>query len=172
MVLIVRRLLVGHRGDRYGLSLQAPLERIIDMGGEYLLLRKLIVLALSIVAVLAMALPASAGSEKSNFKDADDNGIPDVGEVVTGVYTFSDDSCDYTVQYRGAFENDPYLNSGWIKNVIKCDSGNYMYTFVHESDPRYDGDPDREIWGTWEWHSYVVSGSGQLANPMHPEYAF
>lgn len=131
--------------------------------------RTFTVLALSILAVLAMALPASA---RSNFKDADNNGIPDAGEIVTGVEHWTEDGCDYTMQYRGAFENDPYLNSGWIKNVIHCEGEQFTYTIVHETDPRYDGDPDRAIWGSWEWHGYTASGHGQLANPMHPEYAF
>lgn len=77
--------------------------------------------------------------------------------------------CDYVVNYRGSFENDPFLDSGWIQNVINCrghdDNGKYFYAIVHETDPRYTGDPDWAIWGTWEYQTLVVSGSGNLARP-------
>ena len=77
-------------------------------------------------------------------------------------------ACYYKVQYRGNFENDPFLDSGWIKNEIKCkgvDDGNYNYTIVHETDPRYTGNPDWAIWGSWEYHGYVVGGVGNLVRP-------
>lgn len=81
--------------------------------------------------------------------------------------------CDYKVQYRGKFENDPFLDSGWIKNNINCkgydDNGNYNYVIVHETDPRYTGDGP-EIWGTWEYHVDVESGVGnKLAGPRTPQ---
>ncbi|MEX2515113.1 MAG: hypothetical protein WD335_03220 [Candidatus Paceibacterota bacterium] len=138
---------------------------------------------------------------KSNFKDEDDNGIPDEGEVVTGKYTalYAYDAagdwyldlgdgreqgtvnsvdeldqstltvCDYQVQYRGSFENDPFLDSGWIINDIKCsgydNNGTYNYVIVHETDPRYTGNSDWAIWNTWEFHTYTVSGQGNLVRP-------
>lgn len=78
--------------------------------------------------------------------------------------------CDYQVQYRGNFENDPYLDSGWIINNINCsgydDNGNYNYLIVHQSDPRYEGNPDWGVWGTWEYHVLTVSGYGNLVRPM------
>jgi hypothetical protein len=73
--------------------------------------------------------------------------------------------CDYQVQYRGNFENDPFLDSGWIKNDINCsgfDSGTYNYLIVQDIDHRYTGNPDWAIWGTWEYHVYTVSGEGNL----------
>ena len=133
--------------------------------------------------------------------DADDNGYPDEGVVVTGKYTsvyaydaagdwFWDlgdgrvqgtvDSldeldastlsrCDYQVQYRGSFENDPYQDSGWIMNNINCNGydgkSHYNYLIVHESDPRYTGNPEWAEWGTWEYHVLTESGSGNLARP-------
>lgn len=48
--------------------------------------------------------------------------------------------CDYQVQYRGTFGNDPFVDSGWIENNIHCsgDAGNstYNYLIVHETEPR------------------------------------
>jgi hypothetical protein len=77
--------------------------------------------------------------------------------------------CDYQVQYRGSFENDPYLDTGWIMNTIHCygydGNGTYNSLIVHETDPRYTSNPDLAIWGTWEYHVDTVSGSGNLARP-------
>lgn len=80
--------------------------------------------------------------------------------------------CDYVVNYRGNFENDPYMDSGWIQNHINCqgydDNGHYNYLIIHETDPRYRGNPDWAIWGTWEYHVLTESGSGNLVRPMVP----
>lgn len=77
--------------------------------------------------------------------------------------------CDYQVQYRGDFGNDPFLDSGWIINDINCsgfdDDNTYNYLIVHETDPRYRGNPDWSIWNTWEYHTLTVSGSGNLVRP-------
>lgn len=79
--------------------------------------------------------------------------------------------CDYQVQYRGSFENDPFLDKGWIKNNINCsgydDNGTYNYVIVHQTDPRYTGNPQWEIWGTWEYHVLTTSGQGNLVRPSH-----
>ena len=81
-------------------------------------------------------------------------------------------TCDYQVIYRGNFENDPFLDSGWIINNVNCsgydDNGTYSYLIVHETDPRYDGDPAWAIWGSWEYQTLVVSGVGNLVRPMTP----
>ena len=46
-------------------------------------------------------------------------------------------SCDYVVNYRGSFENNPFMDSGWIQNHINCsgydDNGQYNYLIVHET---------------------------------------
>lgn len=77
--------------------------------------------------------------------------------------------CDYQVEYRGNFENDPFLDSGWILNDINCsgydDNNTYNYLIVHETDPRYTGNPDWSIWGTWEYQVLTVSGFGNLVRP-------
>ncbi|MDP3986875.1 MAG: hypothetical protein Q8P81_01475 [Nanoarchaeota archaeon] len=77
--------------------------------------------------------------------------------------------CDYQVQYRGKFENDPFLDSGWIMNNINCngydDDNTYNYLIVHESDPRYKGVQENAIWGNWEYKVLTVSGQGNLARP-------
>jgi hypothetical protein len=81
-------------------------------------------------------------------------------------------TCLYQVQYRGNFENDPFLNSGWIANEINCagydDNGTYKYLIVHETDPRYEGNPDWAIWGTWEYHVLTQSGVGNWVRPETP----
>lgn len=109
--------------------------------------------------------------------DTDGNGYPDAGVSVTGVYSFVADYgtsvCTYHVQYRGSFENNPYLDTGWIKNNINCSgeySGTYNYLIVHQTDPRYTGNPEWAEWGTWEYHVLTVSGSGNIAR-ARPENA-
>lgn len=76
--------------------------------------------------------------------------------------------CDYQVHYRGTFENDPFMDTGWISNNINCtgaDKGTYNYLIVNESDPRYTGNPEFAIWGNWEYHVYTQSGIGNLVRP-------
>lgn len=78
-------------------------------------------------------------------------------------------TCDYVVNYRADFNNDPYMDAGWIQNHILCSGydyevpGQYNYLIVHETDPRYTGNPDWAIWGSWEYHVLTESGSGNLA---------
>jgi len=80
--------------------------------------------------------------------------------------------CDYQVQYRGNFENDPFLNSGWIINTINCsgfdDDNQYNYLIVHKSDPRYKGNHDWAIWDEWEYQVLTISGYGNLVRPETP----
>ena len=40
-------------------------------------------------------------------------------------------------------------------------------TVVSQSDPRYTGNPDQAVWGTWEYHVNTESGLGNLARPMN-----
>lgn len=79
-------------------------------------------------------------------------------------------TCKYVNNYRATFENDPFMDSGWIMNNIRCrgydDNGFYRYGIVHESDPRYRGNPEWSIWGSWEFHEYIGSGYGNLVRPM------
>ena len=78
-------------------------------------------------------------------------------------------TCDYVINYRADFGNDPFMDSGWIQNHINCsgydDNGHYNYLIVHETDPRYTGNPDWAIWGAWEYHVLTVSGQGNLVRP-------
>lgn len=80
--------------------------------------------------------------------------------------------CDYVVNYRGDFKGDPYQDDGWIQNHINCsgydDNNHYNYLMVHETDPRYTGNPDWAIWGNWEYHVLTISGYGNLARPEVP----
>ncbi|MEQ6903760.1 hypothetical protein [Nocardioides sp. YIM 152588] len=74
--------------------------------------------------------------------------------------------CDYKNTYRADFGNDPFMDQGWIINNINCSDGTaYHFLIVSDEDPRYTGDPDNAIWGTWEYHVNAQSGSGNLANP-------
>lgn len=81
-------------------------------------------------------------------------------------------TCDYQVEYRGEFGNTPFLDEGWITNNINCkgfdDDGHYNYFIVSQTDPRYRGNPDWAVWGTWEYHGLTVSGQGNLVRPMTP----
>lgn len=81
-------------------------------------------------------------------------------------------TCDYQVNYRGNFGGDPFMNDGWIENWINCsgydDNGTYGYLIVHQTDPRYRGNPDWAIWGTWEYHALTISGAGNLVRPIVP----
>lgn len=80
-------------------------------------------------------------------------------------------TCDYVVNYRADFGNDPYMNAGWIQNHINCsgydDNGQYNYLIVHETDPRYRGNPDWAVWGSWEYHVLTESGQGNLVRPYN-----
>lgn len=79
--------------------------------------------------------------------------------------------CDYVINYRADFGNDPFMDAGWIQNIISChgydDNGHYNYFIVHETDPRYRGNPDWAIWGTWEYHGLTISGEGNLVRPIN-----
>jgi hypothetical protein len=84
--------------------------------------------------------------------------------------------CDYQIHTKGTFENDPFQDSGVISNMIRCHGydGNatFNYQIVHETDPRYTGNPDWAIWGEWEYHVSTESGVGNLvrkpAGPVAP----
>jgi hypothetical protein len=149
-------------------------------------------------ASAATTVPGQTGGERI---DADGNGYPDKGVVVSGHYysVYAYDAtgayywdlgdgrfqgvssieeldqetlttCDYVVNYRGTFENNPYLDSGVIFNHIRChgydDNGTYNYQIVHESDPRYRDNPDWSVWGSWEYHVLTESGVGNLVRPI------
>lgn len=84
-------------------------------------------------------------------------------------------TCDYVITYRADFGNDPFMNEGWIRNNIRCsgaESGTYNSLIVSQTDPHYTGNPDLAIWGTWEYAVDTWSGSGNVANPMNPNYAY
>lgn len=74
--------------------------------------------------------------------------------------------CNYQITYRADFGNDPFMDAGWITNNINCsghdDNGAYNYLIVHETDPRYTGNPDRSVWNTWEYQVLTQSGEGNI----------
>ncbi|MDP3999816.1 MAG: hypothetical protein Q8Q11_00045 [bacterium] len=77
--------------------------------------------------------------------------------------------CDYVVNYKGTFENNPFQDSGHIDNQIRCygydGNAHYNYQIVHQTDPRYRGISEWSIWGTWEYHVLTESGNGNLVRP-------
>ena len=78
-------------------------------------------------------------------------------------------TCDYVINYRADFGNDPYMDKGSIHNNIKCsgvEKGTYNSVIVSSDDPRYTGNPDLAEWGTWEYVVNTTSGVGNVANPM------
>lgn len=79
--------------------------------------------------------------------------------------------CDYVNNYRGDFGGDPFLDDGWIMNNISCTgydgNSHWTYLIVHQTDPRYTGNPDFAIWGTWEYKVLVGSGTGNFVRPDH-----
>lgn len=78
--------------------------------------------------------------------------------------------CNYQVHTRGSFNNDPYMDSGDISNMIRCygydGNATYHYQIVSQDDPRYTGNPDWAIWGTWEYHVLTESGSGNIVHTL------
>jgi len=128
--------------------------------------------ALASAALLIVPAAASAASTvvpgQQDRYDADNNGIPDAGQVVNGRYsevdTFGDTVCKLVVTYRGDFGNDPFLNSGEISNHYQCKGpdGNqtYNYQIVSSDDPRYRGNPEWAVFGTWEYHVLTQGGQG------------
>jgi hypothetical protein len=138
------------------------------------LLMLLAVLSAS-VALMVPAMAQTTVPGHTDRYDADGNGFPDAGVEVNGRYTGAyDDSdgtvCKLTVIYRGDFGNDPYLDSGVITNHYLCKGPDgtvpYYYQIVHESDPRYTGNPAWSVWGTWEFHVLTVGKlGGNLVRP-------
>ena len=128
---------------------------------------------LVLIAAALLAIPASAGAStlvpgQQDRYDTDNNGFPDAGRNVNGRYTdtYVDGAtiCKLTVIYRGDFNNDAYLDSGVIDNHYVCKGPDgtqtYNYQIVSQEDPRYRGNPDWAVWGTWEYHVLTQGGQG------------
>jgi hypothetical protein len=79
--------------------------------------------------------------------------------------------CDYVINYRADFGNDPFMDHGWIQNHIGCrgydDNSRYNYLIVSDTDRRYTGDPEWAIWGTWEFHVQTISGEGNVTRTQN-----
>lgn len=125
--------------------------------------------------VVAVAFPAVAAAETTTVPghtgsrtDTDNNGFPDAGVQVVGNYTDvwvdGATTCKLRVNYKGDFGNDAYLNSGEITNHYLCKGPDgtqtYYYQIVSNDDPRYRGNPDWAVWGTWEYHVLTQGGQG------------
>lgn len=83
--------------------------------------------------------------------------------------------CDYVVNYRAKFENDPYMDTGRIHNLINCygydGHAHFTYLIVHQDHPAYRGD-GIPVWGTWEYHVLAESGSGNAVAKYRQEVRF
>lgn len=91
--------------------------------------------------------------------------VSDPGQLDQATLT----SCDYVNNYRGTFEDTPFMDTGWIQNHITCsgvDQGTYQYLIVHKTDRRYTGNPDNAIWVDWEYFVLVESGSGNIIRKL------
>ena len=90
-------------------------------------------------------------------------GLPSIDDLEEETLT----TCNYVINYRADFGNDPFMNTGWIHNHINCkgydDNGHYNYVIVHENDKRYTGNPANSIWGTWEYIVNTENGKGNKA---------
>src|SRR5690606_20779529 len=74
-------------------------------------------------------------------------------------------TCNYVINYRADFGNDPFMNQGWIQNLVNCqgvDNGQYNSLIVSQTDPRYTGNSDNAVWGTWEYHVDAWSQWGNV----------
>jgi hypothetical protein len=124
--------------------------------------------AAAALSTVAIASPAAAYAASTTVP-----GQQGRDGAVTGHYVTEQGGCTIVVNYRGDFGGDPYLNDGWITNQMTCDDGSTAsYLIVHASDKRYTGNPDRAVWGTWEIVKETVSGTGNIANPQSPMYAY
>lgn len=133
------------------------------------------ILLLSFVSIGTASAATTVPGQSGPRVDADNNGYPDEGQVVNGNYndTYSDNDGDCVVRviYQGSFENDAYLDNGWIQNHYRCVAPDgsvttYNYLIVHETDPRYTDNPDWAVWGNWEFTVLTQGGSGNLVRPV------
>jgi hypothetical protein len=79
--------------------------------------------------------------------------------------------CDYVINYRADFGNNPFMDSGWIQNLINCygydDNGHYNYLIVSRDDPRFHEEYESPGWGAdWRYSVLTISGEGNVANPL------
>ncbi len=49
----------------------------------------------------------------------------------------------------------------------KYANNQYNYLIVSQTDPRYTGNPDWAVWGTWEYHVLTMSHFGNLTGPQN-----
>ena len=120
------------------------------------------ILALASAALLVVPATAAASTVvpgQQDRYDSDNNGFPDAGREVNGHYTDTYVSgattCALTVNYRGDFNNDPYLDSGEISNHYVCKgpdgTSTFNYQIVDKTDPRYRGNPEWDAFGDGNW---------------------
>ena len=103
------------------------------------------------------------------YWDLGDGRIDQTVDSVDDLDAASLTTCNYVNNYRADFGNDPFMDAGWIQNHINCvglEKAQYNYHIVHETDPRYTGNPDWAIWGNWEYHVLTISGEGNLVDRL------
>jgi len=97
------------------------------------------------------------------------SGIASVDDLDQATLT----TCRYVNNYRASFENDPFMDYGSIHNNVRCsghEKGTFNILIVHESDPRYTGNPAWAFWGTWEFQVDAQSQSGNVLRFSNPRY--
>jgi hypothetical protein len=109
------------------------------------------------------------------YWDLGDGRVQTSSPAITSADDLNQDTlttCYYQVHTKGSFNNDPFQDTGEISNMINCrgvDNGSYHYQIVSQGDPRYTGNPDWAVWGTWEYHVDVEFNLGNVvAHSVHP----
>lgn len=155
---------------------------------KFFLVVLLVPIFASLIAGSALADSTFVPGHDKDKYDLDNNGFPDVGVTTVGVYSLQkfydafgytvwvfDDHVvgDYTllnfptltectlhVRYRGEFQNDAGLDTGWLSYADNCSVHEkylHNYLIVHVTDARYTGDPDCSVWEEWgDWE--VITG--------------
>lgn len=129
---------------------------------------KKFMLVLVVVLVALVAVPSVLAGGPGDCPEGSTRAPGHCGRdgMVNGHYALEDyGGYDYVVNYRGDFGSDPYLDNGVIFNSISGDPGeHYVYRIVSEDNPAYTGDPDYEVWGTWEYQVLVIAGEGNIVH--------
>lgn len=149
----------GHQKDRYDQDGNGIPDEDVTVNGHY-------------TSVFAYEGEYGDGAYPQNdwYWDLGDGRVYGTVESIDDLNQSTLTVCDYVVNYRGQFDNDPFLDSGWIQNHINCqgydDNGHYNTLIVHKSDPRYTGEKPEAFGGDWEYAVDTRSGQGNVANPQ------
>jgi hypothetical protein len=109
--------------------------------------------ALSVAAVAALGFAATASADEPYVSGTSVPGHQQQqrqGKVVNH-YVEQQGECSVIVNTVGDFGGDPYLDSGQMLNVERCEDGSvYTYHIFHESHPAFDAS-DPVAWTGWNY---------------------